>query len=309
MSKIIIGIHGLANKPPGEELSDWWRKSLVEGLKNRGGQNPEFEFDMVYWADLLYKAPLHTDEMFSFDALYNNEPYATVKPSDLQEHRDSWQDNVHAKVLDVGGSLADIYRRKFGSGALTSWFLGKLLKDLAFYYDENRKLKNRSGQPEVARKVLEDELKNTLIAEKEKEIMLIAHSMGTIIAYNVLRDLGQSTAGVKVAHFVTIGSPLGLPYVKTEIEKERGYDPTVRTPSIVTQSWVNFADRKDPVALDIHLHDDYKKNKSGFRVKDDLIRNDYHTLDDKGDPKRNHHKSYGYLRAPELSDHVKGFLF
>jgi surfactin synthase thioesterase subunit len=35
--------------------------------------------------------------------------------------------------------------------------------------------------------------------------------MGSIIAYDVLRMLEQRTSGID--HFVTIGSPLGLPIV------------------------------------------------------------------------------------------------
>jgi esterase/lipase superfamily enzyme len=47
--------------------------------------------------------------------------------------------------------------------------------------------------------------------------MLIAHSMGTIISYDVLRDLGQEDPSFKVPHFATIGSPLDLPHVKAKI--------------------------------------------------------------------------------------------
>ncbi len=37
MTKVIIGIHGLANKPMRETLADWWEKAIREGLEvNRG---------------------------------------------------------------------------------------------------------------------------------------------------------------------------------------------------------------------------------------------------------------------------------
>ena len=47
----------------------------------------------------------------------------------------------------------------------------------------------------------------------------------------------------------------------------------------------------------------------GFRdgeVVDDLVSNDYHKPDDPED--RNYHKSYGYLRTPEIADHIADFL-
>ena len=138
--------------------------------------------------------------------------------------------------------------------------------------------------------------------------MLIAHSMGTIIAYDVLRDIGQEDPAFEIAHFVTIGSPLGLPHVKAKIIEERDYDgqgrERVRTPSVVSAKWVNYADRKDPVALDTYLSDDYGPNAKEIQVEDDLVMNGY--LSPKGEP--NHHKSYGYLRTPELSEHIRDFL-
>lgn len=49
----------------------------------------------------------------------------------------------------------------------------------------------------------------------------------------------------------------------------------VRTPSVVSKDWKNFADRKDPVALDAHLSDDYGVNRRSIAVIDDLVYNDY----------------------------------
>ncbi len=307
MSKIIIGIHGLANKPAKDVLEDWWKKSIAEGLQvNCGIPNPEVQFKIVFWADLLYKNRLHTEDDFSFDALYNHEPYVRAGDGALQKYKDSWRSDIVAAALGLVGTTVDTLKERFGVNSFADWLLGKLLKDLAFYYDDNRMIKGRNDQYATAKNVLRDELRNALLPEKEKEIMLIAHSMGSIIAYDVLRNLGRENAGVEIPHFVTIGSPLGLPHVKGKIIQEREYDPRVRTPSIVTKRWVNYADRKDPVAVDVHLRDDYEENDKTVRVKDDLISNDYRKP--AGEKEHNHHKSYGYLRTPELSKHVAAFL-
>ena len=305
MEKIIIGIHGLANKPEKEILEEWWKKSIIEGLEKNCSINQQaFDFRMVFWANLLYRFQQHTDEDFDFDGLYNAQPYIEAEEEVLKDYKDSWFDDFVSSIKDVGGSAIDLMRLHVNVDRITDWFLGKLVRDLDFYYDIDRKIKNRTDQLEQARKVLQDELKNVLLEEKEKDIMLIAHSMGSIIAYDVLRDLGQTDLEVKISHFITIGSPLGLPLVKGKIIQERGYDAVVRTPSIVTKSWVNFADKKDKVAIDSHLRDDYDKNRAGVRVIDDLVANDYKgTLGH-----HNHHKSYGYLRTPELSNHIKEFL-
>lgn len=300
MDKVIIGVHGLANKPEPEDLAAWWRRSLEDGLRNLGVAQPRLAFELVYWASALYKQPLHTDELYSFDALYNDEPY--TPPTGLKTYDDGWIDLARATVTGFAGSVLDA-ARLFGENPLQTWLLGKLLKDLAFYYDRERMLKLGEGK-EVARVVLDGYVRHAVRAAKGKRIMLVAHSMGSIIAYNALRDLGREDPELAVEHFVTIGSPLGLPYVKGRIIEERDYDPVVRTPSIVTGTWFNFADKDDPVATDERLRDDYSENARGVRVVDDLIFNDYQSP--KG--KRNAHKSYGYLRAPEFSEHVKAFL-
>ena len=325
---VIIGVHGLANKPPRRTLTNWWKESLVEGLENIGVEvvrdkdgkliKPRFKFRMVYWANLLYSRSVHTKENWEFDMLYNNEPYIPAGEGELRKYQDSWRDALEARARGVIGDTVDGLKKHFGADSIADWALGKLLKDLAFYYT-NKEIENPSKPPKVlpARGLLREQVARVVREEHDddRRILLVAHSMGSIISYDALRGLGRADGEKpEVARFVTIGSPLGLPHVKYEIMeewKERpdfpGGDPQLRTPTIVTEDWTNFADRKDPVAADVHLADDYKPNHREIQVRDDLILNDYHTVQD-GERKHNHHKSYGYLRAPEMAEYVKEFL-
>jgi hypothetical protein len=87
MEKVILGIHGLANKPDKATLAGWWRKAILEGLlKNLQNPPTAFQFEMVYWADLLYKHHLHCDKRFTFDKLYNDEPYVKAKEGALHKY-------------------------------------------------------------------------------------------------------------------------------------------------------------------------------------------------------------------------------
>ena len=61
MSKVIIGIHGLGNKPPKPLLKKWWKASIDEGLQKAGKTDLKYQFEMVYWADILHKKPFQTD--------------------------------------------------------------------------------------------------------------------------------------------------------------------------------------------------------------------------------------------------------
>ncbi len=332
MSKIIIGIHGLANKPAKEVLEQHWKMAIAEGLKFNQKHRQDFDFELVYWADLLYKRPLHVDSNFASDDSFDSEPYYATTSADLTSYNDGIVDELRAGVLDLAGLTIDGLKSQFGMNALVDRLLGFVAKDLARYYDEDHTLTPRGGgvRKKQTRQVLQQDLKNTLAKHAGKDIMLLAHSMGTIIAYDVLRDITRQKEarfkGLSIKHFVTLGAPLGLPHVRAKIMTERNYTKKkkrsvkdVRTPTIVSGSWLNFADKKDPVALDVHLSDDYSANTRGVQVEDDLVNNNYRRPQMKmvaGEPSitrdpngaANHHKSYGYLRAPEVSAHIARFL-
>jgi hypothetical protein len=85
-----------------------------------------------------------------------------------------------------------------------------------------------------------------------RPVVLVAHSQGSLIAYDVMRQLGSSSPEVDL--LVTLGSPLGIERVQTVLRSWSGGDlpfpPGVRR-------WLNVADPRDPVALDKDLRDDF----------------------------------------------------
>jgi hypothetical protein len=201
---------------------------------------------------------------------------------------------VFNEITSVIGKEVNFLDLHTGVDKVGDFVLERELQDLAAYYeDENFR--------STARQRLIDKLRE----HAGKRIMLIGHSMGSIIAYDVLRIIGRETPPVPVDHFLTIGSPLGLPHVKTEIYEE---NDLVRTPSVVGR-WTNFADRRDVVAVEAKLGDDYEANDQGVKVADVLVINAYKSPPDRvPSNKPNFHKSYGYLRTPELSNVVRGFV-
>lgn len=135
------------------------------------------------------------------------------------------------------------------------------------------------------------------IQGKDVEVMLIAHSMGSLIAYDVLKDAALTLPSVRVAHLVTVGSPLGLVKVK-----EICADPE-RVPECVDR-WSNLADPRDWVARwDTLLANEYPANNRGVTISDHLVINGYVCPSGKGNP----HKVFGYLRTPEMSDLIAEF--
>lgn len=273
-NSIIIGIHGLSNKPNADILEAGWKSSILEGLeKNHNLKNIKINFKSVYWADVMYNLPDDKPDL-----------YRAAKPGDIKKYKDGIKDWIRKEALDFGGDVVGFFKRHFGIDAIADKILEEKLKDLHNYYYDSGK-----------RRILRDRLRSEILKNKDKRIMIISHSMGSIVAYDVLRELGREFPRLIIDHFITIGSPLGLPHVLYKIEEE---NPLLRTPSIV-KKWTNFADKRDPVAVDTHLSDDFDYNDSGVKVKDDLVYNDWGGIN---------HKSYGYLRTPEVSDAIKKFI-
>ena len=116
--------------------------------------------------------------------------------------------------------------------------------------------------------------------------VVVAHSQGSMIAYNVLRRLAREQADVRL--FVTIGSPLGIAEVQDVL---RQWGPLVM-PACVAR-WVNVADRLDPVALDPELANDF-----GAPIED------HASFGLNLDSPRHPHSGTGYLSTPIVRDTV-----
>ena len=128
--------------------------------------------------------------------------------------------------------------------------------------------------------------------------------MGSIIAYDVL---SQAQPDIKIDTLVTIGSPLGLPIIINKIKSEQHIKFSklhkLCTPESVRSHWYNLSDLRDKVAINYNLKDDYSENSKGVRPVDKMVHNNYKIYGDE-----NPHKSYGYLRAPEMAEIIDEFL-
>lgn len=290
MKHLILGIHGFGRKPPQEVLMRDWRAALEEGL----GRNhrcadqgfdlskvQDFDFKLVYWADKLYDEPLIDDP----------EPYFPFPGEDpLPHYADDWIDELVADVIDLGESLMDRAMRRPHLHGRTRWLLDRLLRDCDRY-------NNDDDLRHTVRDRLDHEIRQAVGRQK---ILLIGHSMGSVIGYEVLRHLERELDHTAVDHFVAVGSPLGFPYLTRYLELRHGEN---RVPATISR-WSNLTDRRDLAALDVHLKDDFKPSPKGVQIEDDLVINCYRCPKNR----ENYHKAYGYLRTPEISRRVAEFL-
>ncbi len=302
MSRIIIGIHGVGNKPPQPLLQHWWQRAICEGLERSGHSLRHFKFDLAYWAHFLYSEPQDMRVKDPESSRYIENPYVSG-PVDNQKAAPS---QVRKKLLNVAEFIMEkafmTENHIFNFDRIGDYVIRKNFRDLDLYYSEKNVELHQVGL--YARGKIRESLATLLRKHRKKEILLISHSMGTIVAYDVLT---QIVPDVKIHTFVTLGSPLGLPTVMKKIysEQERDFktEKDLPAPDNIEHSWLNFSDLNDHVALNYRLADEFRPNSHGVGPDDFVVVNDYAY-----DGRENHHKSFGYLRAPEFTQVICEFL-
>jgi len=152
-----------------------------------------------------------------------------------------------------------------------------------------------------------DQIRNRVTEALKKyndyEIFMFSHSMGSIIAYDILTF---NLPDFKINTFATIGSPLGIPFVRSRIALEKKIvlnDIKLKTPPGVQKNWFNFSDIEDDVAINYSLKNDFDANENGLHPIDFIVQNDYEINNN-----YNPHKSYGYLRTPEFAGVLMDFI-
>jgi predicted alpha/beta hydrolase family esterase len=274
-------IHGIANKPPAEELHQHWLEALARDggidLAARGVSSR-----LVYWADLLYEKPLPGTA--GGDGL---EAAAAAEVAELATGDADWLAGAGAEQRRFVGRLAAAYGiEEFAPDdappasaeavlgleriplpvPVKRWLMAQLLRDVHHYlYDvthEPRAGERYAIQQEIRRRVVEA-LRDG--AERPGPHLVLAHSMGTVIIYDCLKRVPDAPA---VDGLVTIGGPLGLDEIQDafapEWSRQDGF-PRER----LRGRWVNVFDRLDPVpGFDPEITNDYRH--AGREVVDDV---------------------------------------
>ncbi len=293
MKKIVIGIHGLGNKPPLDILRKWWKSAIDEGLEFIGQPHPLMKFEMVYWADLLYpqpEDPQQTDEnspYFIDEPYYRANKHSTYIPDYTQiKKRKFISEQLDNIFLNTAGKV------KFSS--FSAYIIRRYFHDLDIYFSRE---KIKDGEKTIRDAVCE-RLIAVLNKYKRRDILLIAHSMGSIITLDALNRFN-----INVDTLITIGSPLGLAVIRSKIVPPVGKNSASAIPQTIKRAWYNFADLNDKVALDFDLADDFIDEKGRIKVEDFQIYNDYEYNE-----KRNPHKAFGYLRTRKIAEVIHNFL-
>lgn len=301
MAKVIIGVHGLENKPAKDILTAWWKQSMEEGLTGIGKNYPLPAFELIYWADIVYDKPLSADITDKDDPCYLDDVYTPAptnflaKTSNLK-HKLFVYANKQLRKIFLSSDFSLKHKK------IADTLVERFFHDLDIYYEEPGSEEYASHNP-MKTKIVE-RIVNALKKYKNDDIFLIGHSMGSILCYDATRF---EVPEINIHTLVTIGSPLGLPLVLAKIAARQGKNgnetPVLQTPASICNQWYNFSDPEDVIALNPRLAQEFKENLKGVKPTDVTVSNNY-VLNEK----RNPHKSYGYLRTKEFAKVLAAFI-
>jgi hypothetical protein len=162
--------------------------------------------------------------------------------------------------------------------------------------DLRRYIQNRNEVAEDTRNILKTSLRKA--RDANRPILLIAHSMGSVIAYEALWQMSRaSREAMQIDLFLTMGSPLGQHYIQHRL-KGRDAIGSVRYPNNVRR-WINLTAVGDLTAIDPTLQSDFGEMVRAGLVEciDDRQIYNWFRLDGVLNP----HAEYGYLITPETA--------
>ncbi|MFE7031173.1 hypothetical protein ACFU9Y_12755 [Streptomyces sp. NPDC057621] len=301
-SATFLYVHGAGNKPPEDDLKRAWDEDLFE--RDMGERTR-----MVYYADLLHDHPAAiaadacgaggalgalVSDAFADTALVEDtqvrETFGKMTP-DGQEFALALTISMAARAASTTGFAPTAGTTGFAPTAVARPAAGVaallplpaplrrlLLRQLLSHLIPDANGYFFTG----ARDTIRDRLRRALGAVNGP-VVVISHSLGTVVAYDVLSEAGSARKEVPL--FITLGSPLGYTEIQDVITRPLKVPVPVRL-------WTNFADPLDLVTLDTTLADDFR---TGAKVIADIAMDN---------PSPNNHASCGYLRSRRVREAV-----
>ena len=310
--KRLILIHGRDFKPNKSDLKALWMQALRHGIRR---DHPALlqSFDSVEKHFVYYgkqsEACLH-GEGRSYDKAQDlNNRRLCLKALKTWQREDFLGPKGASNYRSLHGRsgtaqrLADLLASPMKTMRLDEFAITKVAPDMRYYWNWD------SAYGSNLRWSLTGPLGEAL--ERKEDVMLISHSLGTMIAFDVLWKFsyygeyqGLRSKGAKVSHWLTLGSPLGNETVK---QRFKGANATGdrRYPTMI-RKWTNMAAKDDFISHDEDLANDYRK-MVGSHLSEPIRDLEVYNLAVRGS-KSNPHHGAGYLVLPQVADAVADWL-
>lgn len=287
--KQLVFVHGRAQEhKDAAALKSEWLTALREGLSRSGMRDPlsEETIRFPYYGQTLYdlaqeKSPEEVARVI-------------VKGDNADEAQRAFMRAILLEVKDKAGisdaQLAEIAGQEVVQKGVLNWeWVQGILKAIDRYvpfgsgasialatYDVYQYLTNPGIRDEI-----ETGIKQAM--QPGVPTVVVSHSLGTVVAYNLLRREGKSNRWM-VPLFITLGSPLAVTMIKKRLAPNKH-------PECVDK-WFNAMDERDVVAL-------YPLDAKNFPISPSI-----QNKQDVQNQTENRHGISGYLNDPEVAKRI-----
>ena len=239
-TKQIIYVPGKNPKPEAAAHRALLWRTLVEGVRRADSAVTDTlrasyaQFHLINWNYLYYHAHKDvTGDIPWIDALINKHG-----PTE-QDIRDAnaWNIKMSRFLLALGDHLPLLIR-------LLPEEVRSTANEISRYFN------NTDNVASKVRGLLKQTLRPML--ENQDAVLLIGHSLGSVIAYDTLWELSRQEGLKGKVDFLTLGSPLGMRYINRRLLgmnglAEKSYPDRIR-------HWINLSAEGDVTALNQDLN-------------------------------------------------------
>jgi len=244
---LIIYIPGLQPKPEPDKHHEALLRCLLTAIRRIDAQvadaieTNESAFELVSWTYDFYRE--HRDISTDAEAITAVIEQQAANAQDTAEAT-SWKRRLTRWIYTLGDLMPFLIPH------VASERMEVHLRDLRRYIGD------ANGIASHTRRMLKVPLQAAALAHRP--VLLLAHSMGSVIAYDSLWELSHVAPDrARVDLLVTMGSPLGQRYMQNRVKgaEKSGYG---RYPSNIRR-WKNLAAVGDLTALDRELANDFSE--------------------------------------------------
>ena len=250
MNRQLVFVHGRAQQhKDASALKAEWLDALHDGLAKNGLRLPIAESDIRF--------PYYGDTLYDFvDGKSADDAAAVIVRGEAgdaeeEEFTRAVMREIQARSGIEDAQLAAIAGQDVVEKGPLNWdwfqaFLGAVDRYVPYGSGSSIALFTHDVYQYLKNSNIRDTIDTGVSAAMTRDVatVVVAHSLGTVVAYNLLRQKGH-LCGWNCVLLVTLGSPLAI----TEIRKTvKGLAAPVRCPGCVKR-WFNAMDDRDVVAL------------------------------------------------------------
>ncbi|MCZ6888572.1 MAG: hypothetical protein O7H39_08755, partial [Gammaproteobacteria bacterium] len=251
MSTTIISIHGHGPKPGQQALEGFWKETLTHGFGRFQEDKLEtlnsLPHEFVYFGDLTTEFLTERGETYDSE-LDLRDRRGALDALKARRRKTFYSRGVYERLPGhsaLGELVADLGLPLLQRLGLSRRLIKRFAPDYIGYMDDTNGMRGRAIERLIS--ALREPV------ERGDKIVLVAHCMGSVIAFDALWELSHAPTvdwyhGQKIDFFLTLGSPLGDETIKQNLYGAT-HDEAMRYPTNIVK-WVNITAEDDYISHD-----------------------------------------------------------